>query len=120
LTPKNKKPIIGERKEWLETVGHNIKTVREAKDKMQQNHVARASNITPGFLCQIEHGDSWPSLETLYDIAKTLNVPPAFLLSPRRITLDEARMTLQFMAILDRGAGDSKFESVKTLLDALS
>lgn len=61
------------------TLGQRIKNKRESM-AMTQTKLAEKSFISASYISRIESGSSNPSRETLYDIAKALNVPPQELL----------------------------------------
>ncbi len=54
-------------------LGKNIKSARKARG-LTQEMLAERIDISPVFVSQVEGGVRKPSLETVYNLAKTLNV----------------------------------------------
>lgn len=59
----------------------NIKKYR-AMNKMTQMQLAEAADISVGFLCDLESGKKWGTLETMAKLAKALHIKPYQLLMP--------------------------------------
>lgn len=68
-----------QKKEIMDTVAARIKYLRRTKDLSQEDLALRA-NINPAYFGQVERGLKCPTIDTLYKIAKALEVPPAELL----------------------------------------
>lgn len=59
------------------SIGPKIKAVRQAKD-MTINDLARGTGLSKSFLCNVENGNTSPSLASLEKIANTLRMPLTF------------------------------------------
>lgn len=59
----------------------NIKKYR-ALNGMTQMQLAEAADLSVGFLCDLEGGKKWGTLETMAKLAKALHVKPYQLLLP--------------------------------------
>lgn len=66
---------------------HLGKRLREARDRsgLSLRAVARELDFSPSFLSQIENGKSQPSVGTLYDLARLLDVPIDVLFRSRAV-----------------------------------
>ena len=51
-------------------------------NKMTQMQLAEAADISVGFLCDLESGKKWGTLETMAKLAKALHIKPYQLLMP--------------------------------------
>lgn len=60
-------------------IGNAIKTLRKHK-KITQKQLAELSEISTNALCNIETGQSFPSMATITKICSSLNVPESYLL----------------------------------------
>lgn len=60
-------------------LGNAIKTLRKQK-KITQKQLAELSDISTNALCNIETGQSFPSMATIGKICSSLNVPESYLL----------------------------------------
>lgn len=58
----------------MQDLGPRLKSIRLASDKSLRE-VARGLEVSPSFLSQIENGKSYPSVATLYSLARYLGVP---------------------------------------------
>jgi len=54
-------------------VGSNVKRIRKSR-KITQEALSEMSDISTQYLCRIENGARVPSLETVYKLAKALEV----------------------------------------------
>lgn len=61
-------------------IGARLKQLRH-KNKYSLRRLAKTAGISHSYICDIEHGRSEPSLETLRKIANALNVKAEFFLS---------------------------------------
>ena len=61
-------------------LGENIKKLR-CEYNIKQKELAEMVNITPTHLSQIESGQKYPSVPVILDIAKSLNVDPAAIVT---------------------------------------
>ena len=59
----------------------NIKKYRNLNG-MTQMQLAEAADISVGFLCDLESGKKWGTLETMAKLAKALHIKPYQLLMP--------------------------------------
>jgi transcriptional regulator with XRE-family HTH domain len=59
-------------------LGSRIKEVR-TNQKLTQENLADAVNLSPHFLSQIENGKRKASLDSLFNIASALNIPVSYL-----------------------------------------
>jgi len=66
--------------EDISLVGSRIRHLRKAK-KFTQDYVSEISGISSGYLGQIERGEKTPSLNTLTNIAKSLDTTVESLFS---------------------------------------
>ena len=51
-------------------------------NKMTQMQLAESADISVGFLCDLESGKKWGTLETMAKLAKALHIKPYQLLMP--------------------------------------
>lgn len=59
----------------------NIRKYRMLNN-MTQQELAEAADISVGFLCDLESGKKWGTLDTMAKIASALNIKPYQLLMP--------------------------------------
>lgn len=59
----------------------NIKKYR-ALNNMTQTELSIAADISVGFLCDLESGKKWGTLETMAKLSKALHIKPYQLLMP--------------------------------------
>ena len=62
-------------------LSRNIKRHRHSRN-LSQADLAEKLDISVNFLCNIENGNRWISLQTLVKFASTLNIEPYELLKP--------------------------------------
>lgn len=67
-------------KERYEALGTAIKFYRVSK-KINQGQLAEQIGITPQYLSKIEHGAAKPSMDLLFTIADSLQLPVVMLLA---------------------------------------
>ena len=67
-------------KERYEALGTAIKFYRVSKN-INQGQLAEQIGITPQYLSKIEHGAAKPSMDLLFTIADSLQLPAAKLLA---------------------------------------
>lgn len=60
----------------------NIKRYRALND-MTQMQLAEEADISVGFLCDLENGKKWGTLETMAKLANALHIKPYQLLMPQ-------------------------------------
>jgi transcriptional regulator with XRE-family HTH domain len=79
-----------------EIFGANVRNHRESR-KLKQRQLAEALDATPGFIGQIERGDSAPSFDTIEKIAAALDVPEVvlFATTPMSVPTGERGKLLQ-------------------------
>ncbi len=68
-----------QKREITEAVATRIKYFRKLKD-MSQEDLALRANINPAYFGQVERGLKCPTIDTLYKIAKALEISPSELL----------------------------------------
>ncbi|AEE95746.1 helix-turn-helix domain-containing protein [Mahella australiensis] len=61
-------------------IGKKLKSIRN-KRGYTLRQLEKLSGVSHGFLCDIEHDRSDPSLETLHKIANALEIEPAYFLN---------------------------------------
>ena len=67
------------KEEVVKVVGENIRRLRKERG-LSQEELSEDSNITPGYLSDVENNKKSVSLETLVSIANALQVSPSELL----------------------------------------
>jgi transcriptional regulator with XRE-family HTH domain len=60
-------------------LGRNLKKIRDAKH-ISQGDIARALGVSRGYISNIEHGKTNPTLATLTKLAKAVHLPLSRLL----------------------------------------
>lgn len=65
---------------------NNLKRFRNKK-QLSQAQLAEDSDLSPGYIGDMETGKSHPSLNTVEKIAEALEIPPYLLLIPEEETL---------------------------------
>lgn len=91
----------------MPTLGTTIKLIRTYRNKKQAD-LAKAANITPVTLCNIEHDKILPSKNTLASICQELMVPVPFVLL---MSLDE-----KFVAVEKREEYNSHILALQSIL----
>ena len=79
------------KEEVVKVVGENIRRLRKERG-LSQEELSEDSNITPGYLSDIENNKKSVSLETLVSIANALQVSPSELLRSNYCALIVVRM----------------------------
>jgi transcriptional regulator with XRE-family HTH domain len=80
------------RKLELFQVGKAIKQVREFRGLSQYNLCSKMSAKSKSFLSRIENGRNLPSLQTIIDISKALQIRPHKLIHlAERITIEQRK-----------------------------
>ena len=69
----------GQKREITQAVGARIRYFRRLQSISQEELAMRAS-LNPAYFGQVERGEKCPTIDTLYRIAKALNVSPPELL----------------------------------------
>jgi transcriptional regulator with XRE-family HTH domain len=68
-------------------IGKNIKVYRN-RLRLSFEQLSQLSNVSKGMLCQIEKGESNPSINTVYKISNALNIPiSAIITEPVKDTI---------------------------------
>lgn len=96
--------------------GKRLRAERERLG-LSREQLSEGAHLAPSFLAYLEHGQRTPSLETIVNLAKCLNVAPAALLADvylSPITPDE-RLISQFTFLLRDRTWDQKKEILKAL-----
>mgnify|MGYP000492279313 CR=1 FL=1 len=86
-------------------IGSSIRTIRKRKN-ITIAHICEETGLSQGFISQVETNKTSPSIATLESIAKTLNVPLAYLL----LQQDER---MNFVRKADRRITKSGVEQLK-------
>lgn len=85
---------------------------------MSQEELALKANLNPAFFGQVERGLKCPTVDTLYKIARAMNIPlPELVRFESSFTTDEETIG-RFKDIIGRIPSD-KFERVFQVIDAL-
>lgn len=79
--------------DFLQRIGANVRKARWAANLTQEELAAKT--ITLGYLRQIERGTRNPSAETLFVLARALNVTPATLIDVDPAATDRAQERLR-------------------------
>ena len=101
-------------------IGNIIRDAR-INQRMTQEQLSEAVDITPAFIGHIERGDRSLSLTTLAGIANTLNIPMSYLFSDSDITPDEKVLNEFTQLMSGRPARTKKavLDIVRTALEHL-
>lgn len=68
--------VDDQKREITMAVASRIKSFRHVRS-MSQEELALSANINPAYYGQVERGLKCPTIDTLYKIAKALDIPPA-------------------------------------------
>ena len=68
-----------QKREITVAVGNRIRYFRRLQS-ISQEELALRANLNPAYLGQVERGLKCPTVDTLYKIAKAMNISPAELL----------------------------------------
>lgn len=102
----------------MEEIGKNIVLLRKAKDWSQED-LAWESGVSAGCLSGLENGDSNATMETLYRVAKVLEVDVRVLgifMLPDAVVLAEAYKTSLFLQVPERDYGPFPyFENIRLM-----
>ena len=103
-------------------VGARIRYLRRAKN-ISQEELALQAGINPAYYGQVERGLKCPTIDTLYKIAKAMNVSPADFLRSEELPAFSEDQTKQLQQLLSRvpteklGQVLEVVESITKLLD---
>lgn len=97
-------------------VAARIKYFRHLRDFSQEDLALRA-NINPAYFGQVERGLKCPTIDTLYKIAKALDVPPAELLRTDMIPSYSADYNHRMKELLARVPEDKVEKIFKVIED---
>ena len=106
------------------TLGLNIRKIRRIKDYTQEK-LSEQVGISPVFLSQIENASRKPSLETVVNIANSLNVTTDDLITDKSSreqlkTITNINFTTEQLNILSKTFEKRDIKEVKALLNAFN
>lgn len=98
-------------------VAARIKYFRHVRDFSQEDLALRA-NINPAYFGQVERGLKCPTIDTLYKIARALDVPLPELLRTDALSTSSADNSIRMREILSR-VPDEKMEKVLSVIESI-
>ena len=104
-----------QKREITEAVAGRIRQLRRAKNLSQEDLALRA-NINPAYFGQVERGLKCPTIDTLYKIAKALEVPLPDLLRTDALpdhTVDHSQRMNDLLARIPADKLDRVFQIVE-------
>lgn len=104
-----------QKKEITMAVAARIKYFRHVRDFSQEDLALRA-NINPAYFGQVERGLKCPTIDTLYKIARALDVPLSELLRTDALPASSSESSLRMKEILSRVPED-KLEKVLNIIE---
>lgn len=107
--------IDEQKKEITKAVAARIKYFRHVRDYSQEDLALRA-NINPAYFGQVERGLKCPTIDTLYKIARALDVPLPELLRTDSPSTSSADNSIRMREILSRVPED-KLEKVLNVIE---
>lgn len=107
--------IDEQKREITAAVAARIKYFRHVRDYSQEDLALRA-NINPAYFGQVERGLKCPTIDTLYKIARALEVPLPELLRTEMLPASSSDHSLRMKELLTRVPED-KIDSVFKLLE---
>lgn len=85
---------------WLVMIGENIKNIREGKSYTQKQF-AKALNITSSCISKYETGRSQPSIDTLIEMSKLLDVSLDYLVGRNNLSFDYELLSKDYVKDID-------------------
>ncbi len=116
-----KRVDAGDYSEWKNTIGVAIRRRREQLKQSIEN-AATSAEISPELLHSIENGSGHLTLQQLYRLSRTLDVPMSQLLlgtEPAPATGDVGEFMDAFRRLKDPELKDQIFSLVSTMVDRL-
>ena len=107
--------IDDQKREITMAVAARIKYFRHVRDFSQEDLALRA-NINPAYFGQVERGLKCPTIDTLYKIARALDVPLPELLRTDALSTSSADNSIRMREILSR-VPDEKMENVLNVIE---
>ncbi len=102
-------------KEIKQIFTDNIRRYRQLND-MTQQELAEAADISVGFLCDLESGKKWGTLETMAKISTALHIKPYQLLEPEN-NKNPAALIHEDLVELSRYISRTVDSRINSLLD---
>lgn len=109
--------IDDQKREITKAVAARIKYFRHVRDFSQEDLALRA-NINPAYFGQVERGLKCPTIDTLYKIARALDVPLPELLRTDALSTSSADNSIRMREILSR-VPDEKMEKVLSVIESI-
>lgn len=109
--------IDDQKREITKAVAARIKYFRHVRDFSQEDLALRA-NINPAYFGQVERGLKCPTIDTLYKIARALDVPLPELLRTDVLSTSSADNSIRMREILSR-VPDEKMEKVLSVIESI-
>lgn len=106
-----------QKKEITMAVAARIKYFRHVREFSQEELALRAS-INPAYFGQVERGLKCPTIDTLYKIARALDVPLPELLRTDALPASSSEGSLRMKEILSRVPED-KLEKVLNIIESI-
>ena len=99
-------------------VGARIKYLRRAKN-ISQEELALQAGLNPAYYGQVERGVKCPTIDTLYKIAKAMDVSPADFLRSGELPGFSEDQTKQLQSLLSRVPAE-KMNQVLQLIEGIT
>lgn len=103
-----------QKKEITEAVGARIKYLRRMKE-ISQEELALKAGINPAYLGQVERGLKCPTVDTLYKIAKAMEISPAEFLRSEELSDFSEKQTKQLQTLLSRVPAEKRNQLMQVL-----
>lgn len=97
-------------------VGNRIRSFRQLQS-ISQEELALRANLNPAYFGQVERGLKCPTIDTLYKIAKALDIPPADLLRTEPIAGYASDHAQRIAELVSRVPADKVEQFLKIIED---
>ena len=106
-----------QKREITVAVGNRIRYFRRLQS-ISQEELALRANLNPAYLGQVERGLKCPTVDTLYKIAKAMNISPAELLRTESLpaySTDHTRRMNELLAQVPKDKLEPLFRVIEDL-----
>lgn len=107
-----------QKREITEAVGARIKYLRRMKE-ISQEELALKAGINPAYFGQVERGLKCPTVDTIYKIAKAMDVSPAEFLRSEELQDFSEDQVKRLQCLLSRVPAE-KLEQVLQIVESIT
>lgn len=105
-----------QKREITEAVGARIKYLRRMKE-ISQEELALKAGVNPAYFGQVERGLKCPTVDTLYKIAKAMEVSPAELLRSEELPNFSEDQVKRLQSLLSRVPAEKLDQVIRVVED---